>query len=127
MSARGPTAEELAVELWQRMEARDWAGVAARLAPEFVAEWPQSGERFDRDGFLEVNRRYPGDWHIELVHVVASGEEAVTEVAVSIDGRVDRAVSFLRTSGGRITRIREFWPDPMDVPEWRLALGLAHD
>jgi ketosteroid isomerase-like protein len=121
------TNPEIAVAFWRAMEARDWDGVRTLLADEFRAEWPQSGERFDRDGFIEVNRRYPGDWHLAVKTVIGDGAEVVSEIEVAIDSRVDRAISFFTMRGGGIVRLREFWPDAMDIPAWRQDLGLADE
>ena len=39
------TAVEVVREVWRLMASNDFGSVAAVLAPEFVLEWPQSGER----------------------------------------------------------------------------------
>ncbi len=118
------SASEVAVELWNAMEAREWSMVRDLLAPEFRAVFPQSGERFDRDGYLKLNREYPGEWHIRICTVVESVEWIVTEIEVDIDGRTDRAVSFFQVRSGKVTALREFWPEPFAVPEWRRDLAL---
>jgi hypothetical protein len=92
-------AKDIAVSLWLEMEARNWDAVADLLDPSFRAVLPQSGERFDREGFLKMNRDYPGDWHIRVGNVVDGDGWIVTEVV--IDGRTDRAVSFFRCATGR--------------------------
>lgn len=120
-------ASAIAVSLWHTMEARDWSGVEALLAPEFRAEFPQSGERFDREGYLKLNRDYPGNWHIRVRHAVDGGAWAVTEVEVDIDDRTDRAVSFFQIRDGKIIALREFWPEPFAAPEWRKGLALQGD
>ena len=38
--------------LFERMEARDWAGAGELVAPEAVIEWPATGERFTGAGFV---------------------------------------------------------------------------
>ncbi len=109
--------------LWERMEARDWAGVSELLDRDLVLDWPQSGERIPgADRFVAVNREYPGEWHISVQRVVAAGSDAVTEVEVRFADapeRIDRAVSFFVVRDGRITAIREFWPDPFPPAPWR--------
>ena len=117
-------AGDCVVALWHAMESRDWSKVADLLSPEFRAEFPQSAERFDRSGFLKLNRDYPGDWHIQIRHLVDGGEWVVTEIEVEIDGRTDRGVSFFRVHNGRIVSIREFWPEAFPVPEWRRGSAL---
>lgn len=105
--------------LWIAMENRDWRAVRDLLHPDFRAEWPQSGETFDRESFLDVNRRYPGDWHISVQQVVDAGEWVVTEIEVSLDGESQPAVSFFRLRGAQIIALREWWPEPFAVPDWR--------
>jgi ketosteroid isomerase-like protein len=116
-------AAALSRALWERMEARDWDGVAALLHDEFVLDWPQSGERIrGREAFLAVNREYPGEWHITVERVLADGDEAVTLVRVegaNEPGRVDRAASFMHVRDGQVDRVLEFWPDPFPAAEWR--------
>ena len=117
-------ARELVVGLWTAMETRDWSTLELVLAPMFRAEFPQSGERFDRTGFVRLNREYPGDWHIRVISIVNGGDCIVTEVEVDIDGRTDRAVSFFRVQEGKIVALREFWPEPFAAPEWRQGFAL---
>jgi ketosteroid isomerase-like protein len=109
--------------LWERLEARDWDGVAATLHDDLVLDWPQSGERIrGPEDFLAVNRAYPGEWHITLERVVAAADEVVTLVRVEFadePGRLDRAASFMRVRDVRIASIVEFWPDPFPAAEWR--------
>lgn len=115
---------ELVRGLWEAMERRDWDAVERLLHPEFRCWWPQTGERFDRPGYLRVNRHYPGDWHIRVLRVDAAGDEVVSEVEVAVDGRLDRAVSFFRARDERLVDLREYWPEPSPVPEWRRGWSL---
>ncbi|MET9958791.1 hypothetical protein ABZ128_06810 [Streptomyces sp. NPDC006326] len=36
---------KVVAQLWERIDARDWAGVARLIAEDAVIEWPVSGER----------------------------------------------------------------------------------
>ncbi|WP_405178873.1 nuclear transport factor 2 family protein [Nocardia sp. NBC_01377] len=114
--------KQVVTQFWAAMEARDWERLRSCLDGEFRAFWPQSGEKFDVDGFIRVNRAYPGDWHVRIVSFVLSVENVVTEVDVDIGNRTDRAVSFFVVRSGKILNLREFWPDPFPVPEWRRTL-----
>ena len=117
---------ELVELLWRRFQARDWEGARELLADDFVAEWPHSGERFDADGFIEVNRRYPGDWSLTLRRVVAQADAAVSDVEVAHeqDG-IFFAASFFELRDGLIVRVREYWvaAGSEQPPEWRAELG----
>ncbi|MFD5766354.1 nuclear transport factor 2 family protein [Streptomyces sp. NPDC127049] len=109
--------------LWERIQARDWDGVAGLVAEDAVVEWPVSGERIvGSANFVAVNREYPEGWTIHVLRIVADGEEVVSEVEVPHEGvGVFRAASFWTVSDGRIVRGREYWTglgaDPR--PEWR--------
>jgi ketosteroid isomerase-like protein len=115
-----PESGRVVERLWGAMQARDWAAVGALLLDDFVCEWPQSGERIrGRHNYIELNRNYPGDWRIEAVRVVASGDEAASEVAIRLDGRTDIAASFYTLRGGKLLRETDYWPEPCEAPPWR--------
>lgn len=47
---------EVVEALWERIEARDWAGAGALVAEDAVVEWPVSRERIvGRTNFVAVN------------------------------------------------------------------------
>ncbi|MCZ9348898.1 nuclear transport factor 2 family protein [Streptomyces mutabilis] len=70
-------------EFWDRMQARDWAGLGALLAEDVVVEWPVSAERIvGRENFVRVNAEYPEGWSIHVMRVVADGDTVVSEVEV---------------------------------------------
>lgn len=109
--------------LWDRMQARDWAGVGALLADDVTVDWPVSGERIrGRENYVRVNAEYPEGWSIRVLRIVASGDEVVSEVEVPHDSMgIHRVASFWRVRDGLITEGREYWTelgaDPS--PEWR--------
>jgi ketosteroid isomerase-like protein len=109
------SALEIVQRYWELMASNDFASVAEVLSEDLVLEWPQSNERIrGAERFARVNSEYPahGRWRFKLDRIVASGEEAVTDVRVS-DGVVNaRAISFFELRDGRIARIVEYWPEP---------------
>jgi ketosteroid isomerase-like protein len=111
--------------LWDRIQARDWDGVAALLADDAVVEWPVSGERIvGRENFVAVNREYPEGWSIHVMRIVADGAEVVSEVEVPHESMgVFRAASFWTVRDGQIIRGTEYWTDlgGDQRPEWRSA------
>ncbi|MEU7006959.1 nuclear transport factor 2 family protein [Streptomyces sp. NPDC046332] len=116
---------EIVRGFWDRMQARDWAGLAALLADDLVVEWPVSGERIvGRENFVRVNAEYPEGWSIRVLRVVAQGEDVVSEVEVPHETMgVHRVASFWTVRNETITGGREYWTevgaDPS--PEWRAA------
>ncbi|MGR4881375.1 nuclear transport factor 2 family protein [Streptomyces sp. LARHCF249] len=110
--------------LWQRIEARDWDGVADLIAEDAVIEWPVSGERIvGRANFIAVNSDdgYTVERSVELLRILADGDLVVTEVEVPQDHVLYRAVSLWTVRDGEIVGAREYWTSPGQdpAPRWR--------
>jgi ketosteroid isomerase-like protein len=119
------TPEEVVREFWRLMATNDFESVVAVLAPEFVLEWPQSGERIrGPERFARMNREYPahGPWRFTVHRVVGGTSEAVSDVTVTDGVQSARAVSFFTVADGKVTRLLEFWPEPYDPPANRANL-----
>lgn len=101
------------------LDARDWGAWEALLAPEVVYEIPQTRERIrGRAAYLEFNRTFPGDWHIEPGVVIADAERAVVWFRWLEGGETADAQVFLEfDDAGLVTRVTDFWPEPYDPPE----------
>ncbi|MFD3326950.1 nuclear transport factor 2 family protein [Streptomyces sp. NPDC058701] len=111
-------------QLWERIEARDWDGVAKLIAEDAVIEWPVSGERIvGRANFVAVNSDdgYADDRSVELLRILADGDLVVTEVEIPQDHVVYRAVSLWTVRDGEIVGAREYWTSPGQdpAPRWR--------
>ena len=87
----------LARELWRLFDEARFAEVEPLLAPDFLCEWPQTGEVFRGPAnFIAVQENYPGRWRCTVEHMIESGGEAVTRTRVS-DGKTHTfALSFFR-------------------------------
>ncbi len=108
------------VQLWLAFEAREWTRAAALLHDEFVGEWPLTNERFEgRDAFIEINRIYPGDWHITVERAVAQDETVVTQTRIVTGDVVDIAISFFDLNDGLIVKEVDWWATPYEPPSWR--------
>jgi hypothetical protein len=101
------------------MAGNDFYSVGAVLAPEFVLERSQTGERFAR-----VNTEFPahGPWRFTVHRVVGGEGEAVTDVCVTDGVQSARAISFFTVVGEWTTRLVEFWPEPYQAPGNRAHL-----
>lgn len=114
---------EVVRELWERIGARDWAGLGELLAEDVVLEMPVSGERVrGRSHVVAVNAEYPDGWSIRVLRLVAQGPEVVSEVEVPMAGvGVFRAASFWTVADGRVVRAREYWTalGADEPPAWR--------
>ena len=107
-------AAQVIAELWARTQARDWAGVGELIADDAVVEWPVSAERIvGRANYVTINSEYPEPWEIRVLRIVASGDEAASEVEVA-HGTMGlfRAASFWTVREGKITAGTEYWTSP---------------
>ncbi|WP_030755809.1 MULTISPECIES: nuclear transport factor 2 family protein [unclassified Streptomyces] len=115
---------KVVAQLWERIEARDWNGVAELIAEDAVIEWPVSGERIvGRANFIAVNSDdgYADESSVELLRILADGNLVVTEVEIPQDHVVYRAVSLWTVRDGEIVGAREYWTSPGQdpAPRWR--------
>lgn len=121
---------KVVAHLWERIEARDWDGVAALIAEDAVIEWPVSGERIvGRDNFVAVLRDEGEDSEdderslgaVEVLRILADGDLVVTEVEIPEEHVVYRAVSLWTVRDGEIAGAREYWTSPGQdpAPRWR--------
>ncbi|MFD3699395.1 nuclear transport factor 2 family protein [Streptomyces sp. NPDC058646] len=116
---------KLVARLWERIEARDWDGVAGLIAEDAVIEWPVSGERIvGRANFIAVNSSddgYSDERSVELLRIVADGDLVVTEVEMPQDHVLYRAVSLWTVRDGEVVAAREYWTSPGQdpAPRWR--------
>ncbi|CAM5523880.1 hypothetical protein SAVIM338S_03992 [Streptomyces avidinii] len=129
---------KVVAQLWERIEARDWDGVAALIAEDAVIEWPVSGERIvGRANFLAVigDDDYSDESSVEVLRILVDGDLVVTEVEIPQDHVVYRAVSLWTVRNGEIVGAREYWTSPGQdpAPRWRagyvepLAQSLSAD
>ncbi|MGW6857270.1 nuclear transport factor 2 family protein [Streptomyces xanthophaeus] len=111
-------------QLWERIEARDWDGVAKLIAEDAVIEWPVSGERIvGRANFIAVNSDdgFADERSVELLRILADGDLVVTEIETPQDHVVYRAVSLWTVRDGEVVAAREYWTSPGQdpAPRWR--------
>ncbi|MGE7385835.1 nuclear transport factor 2 family protein [Streptomyces sp. NPDC004126] len=119
---------KVVARLWERIEARDWDGVAGLVAEDAVIEWPVSGERIvGRANFIAVLRDEEDDTggrsigSVEVLRILADGDLVVTEVEIPEDHVLYRAVSLWTVHGGQVVGAREYWTSPGQdpAPRWR--------
>lgn len=118
----------VAEEFWSRMATGDFASVRPLLDDRFRLTYPQTGERFDADGMVKLNTDYPsdsGEWRFAVESVVADSNRAVTVVTVTDGSQHATAITVFEVTGGQVTSMTEYWPDPYDAPAWRRSLTIA--
>lgn len=130
MPTQAPHPRDVVEAFWRLMASNDFRSVAAVLADDFVLEWPQSKERIrGAERFAQMNEAYEanGPWRFTVHRIVASENEAVSDVSVTDGVQQARALSFFTLRDGRIVRLVEFWPEPYPAPANRAHLVEALD
>lgn len=134
------TNEEVVRAFIVAMEAHDLDGMEAARHPDYVLDWPQSGERIrGSSNARAIDENIPGGLpELGDVHVVGSEDRWVTTPAYTIqrvvgsgdtwwlDGRVRYAdgstwfiVAILELRDGLIHRETNYFAEPFEAPEWR--------
>jgi len=114
------TGKELVAAFAQRLEGRDWAGLAELLHPDVVYEIPQTRERIrGRDRYVTFNAEFPGDWHLEPRVVLGDERNGSLLFRWSLADESSLAVAFFEFDRGVITKVTDFWPEPCEPPPGR--------
>jgi hypothetical protein len=110
-------------ELFQRLrEAMDPAVEYQERHEDYLLEFPQSGERMDRDGLRRLQETFPGGTapRIELLRVTGSGDVWFGESRIHYaDGTVFYGVSRVEFRDAKIWRETRYYAEPFEVPAWR--------
>lgn len=107
---------------WAAVGAGDWNAAAGHLHPDFVQEWPQSGERIrGAVNTVEIDRNFPGGMpSMRSRRVVADGELAVAETELTYaDGSRYLGVSVMEFRDGLIAKETDYFAEPFVAPQWR--------
>jgi hypothetical protein len=109
-------------ELMDRLlEAMDPALEYEERHEDYLVEFPQSGERMDRDGLRAMQEAYPdGPPKIRVRRLVGAGDLWVGESVVEYaDGKVLHGVAILEFRDGKMWRDTRYWGEPFEAPAWR--------
>jgi len=116
------TPKEIVEQFWKTMATNDFNAAGRLLHPDFILEWPQSGERIKGpDNFAAMNENYPsnGAWKFTIHKLIAEENQVVSDVSVTDGNQNGRAITFSTVCDGKIIYQAEFWPDPFLAPDWR--------
>jgi hypothetical protein len=114
--------EILVRNFWKFFSDQKWNEAKSILTDDFIAEWPQSRECMrGQDNFVNVNRHYPGNHKIRVIHAHdIAPNQVVTTVWIEADtGQKTFANSYFTISEGKIQKMEEYWAEPYSAPEWR--------
>jgi hypothetical protein len=89
----------------------------------FLVEFPQSGERMDRDGLRRLQEHFPGGApNIRLRRLTGGGDVWFGESVIHYaDGKVVHGVARVEFRDGRIWRETRYYAEPFEAPAWRSA------
>ena len=109
------------MQFWKLLSDQKWEEIKSYLHPNFVATWPQSREKIVGPmNFSNVNKYYPGNHKIEVIHIHEAGDKIITTVWIVADtGQKTFAVSYFDFQDGKIARSEEYWAEPYAAPENR--------
>jgi hypothetical protein len=131
------------VERYMKAFPRDFDMLAELRHPDFVEDWPQSGERIrGHEGYVKVHEAYPGGlpeaethrimgsedrWvaspSFTLVRILGEGEAYTIEGKLAYpDGSFTHLVVLLELRGGKVLRATHYFADPFEPPAWRASL-----
>lgn len=118
----------------------DYEALGQLRHPDFVEEWPQSGERIrGHDAHRQIHENYPGgtprpnpigivgapdQWVITpgftVLGIAGSGDEFTTVGLGSYpDGSTAYVVSILLLRDGKVAKATTFFASPFEAPGWR--------
>jgi ketosteroid isomerase-like protein len=107
---------------WAAVGAGDWNAAAGHLHPDFVQEWPQSGERIRGvDNALAIDRNFPGGLpSMRPRRTLAQGDLAISETELTYaDGSRYLGVSVMEVRDGLIVKQTDYFAEPFAPPQWR--------
>jgi hypothetical protein len=88
---------------------------------DFTVEFPQSGERLDRDGLRKLQEHFPGGAPvIRLRRLSGGGDVWFSESVIRYaDGKVVYGVTRVEFRDGRIVKETRYYAEPFEAPSWR--------
>lgn len=105
----GSEAGQVLRTMWQFIDAQDWEAMAGIMDAGLQARYVHTGEAFDKQALVTLNREYPGRWHATVEDVVTEGERAVSRACVSDGAETYHVASFATVRGGKIVQLVEVW------------------
>lgn len=113
--------DEVVRQLFERMQAREWAAASAVVSPDATVRYSATGEVFSGASFMAMNEAYPEGWTIEVIDIVGSGPRVAAQVRVPHGDQIDWLSGFYTVVGGVIVEGVEHWVTEHSepAPVWR--------
>jgi ketosteroid isomerase-like protein len=117
----GDTNRAAIERMFEAYAAGDWDAAVADFAPDFVQEWPQSGERLlSKAACLAVYRGYPGGPPTSgLTRISGEGDHWTAEVEMHYGETLVRMVAIFEFRNGKVAHETDYFSDPFEPPAWR--------
>ena len=108
-------------QLYQLMGKQDWDAARNYFHPDYVQEWPQSGERIrGMENALAINQNYPDFPNMNTRRVTASGDVVTAELTLRYpQGGTFYGVSIFEFEDGKIVKETDYFAQPFEAPDWR--------
>jgi SnoaL-like domain len=113
-------------ELLDRLiEAMDPALEYEARHEDFTVEFPQSGERMDRDALRKLQEHFPsGAPRIQLRRLIGADNLWIAETVIHYtDGKVLHGANIVEFRDGKIWKETRYYGEPFDPPAWRAGLA----
>ena len=100
---------------------RDMDAIADLMHDDYVEEFPQSGERIrGKQDARSVLENFPGGLPKLVDHsYVVSGDLGVMKMTLEYGGNRVYACEVIDFEDGKIKRVRAYFGEPFEAPEWR--------
>ena len=91
---------------------------------DFVEEWPQSGERINKENFVKLGEAYEGATGtsptFKLGTIRDGGDHITVEGFIDYgNGTTAHYVGISDLSDGKVAKLTEYFAAPFEAPEWR--------
>jgi ketosteroid isomerase-like protein len=112
----------------QAVESGDMSAMSALIdetgADDFIQEWPQSGERINRENSKKLNEQYAEQTGtsptFQIQGIRDAGDLAVIEGTIDYGNGIPvRYVGIAEFRDGKVARVTEYFADPFEAPAWR--------
>jgi ketosteroid isomerase-like protein len=101
-------------------ERQDLDAFSELLHDDYVEEYPQSGERIrGKQNVRIILESHPGLLQMTDHSYVLSGDLGVIKMTLDYNGNRVYACEIVDFEGGKIKRVRAYFAEPFEAPEWR--------
>ena len=111
--------DDLIKDYWLVFNNQRWNELVNYFTTDANIIWPHTKETFTVKQFIEINSNYPGNWLISLKEKLNLNDSMITVVEVSDEIKSYHAVSFFKFKDDKITELKEYWGENVNIPDWR--------